>query len=275
MAVSQNVTEQRRRQRQLNRQNERLEEFAGVVSHDLRNPLAIAEGYLELARANPDPDHFDRIEDAHRRMRVLIEDLLLLAQEGREGARGDAVDLADVVETSWQNVETDGARLVVETSRTIRADRTGVQQLLENLVRNAVEHGSTGARAARRATDGAERDGDDAAVAVTVGDLDGEDGFYVADDGPGIPPADRTVVFERGHTSSETGTGLGLYIVEQVVDRHGWDVHVAESDDGGARFEISGVESAPEADGESMTHDRARSRPDPPDGVRVEGREPE
>jgi signal transduction histidine kinase len=78
-------------------------------------------------------------------------------------------------------------------------------------------------------------------VTVTVGGL--PDGFYVADDGEGVPPADRDRVFERGYTTGD-GTGLGLSIVEQIVGAHGWSVRATESEDGGARFEITGVEFA-------------------------------
>jgi len=75
---------------------------------------------------------------------------------------------------------------------------------------------------------------------ITVGRL--PDGFYVADDGPGIPPDERDRVFEPGHSTSEDGTGYGLWIVEEIVTAHGWTVDATESATGGARFEITGVE---------------------------------
>jgi signal transduction histidine kinase len=74
-------------------------------------------------------------------------------------------------------------------------------------------------------------------VTITIGDIEGG-GFYVADDGPGIPETDRPEVFESGYSSSEDGTGYGLAIVEEIVEGHGWSVTVMESADGGARFEI-------------------------------------
>jgi signal transduction histidine kinase len=76
-------------------------------------------------------------------------------------------------------------------------------------------------------------------VAVAVGDTDG--GFYVADDGPGIPEEERDAVFEVGY-STENGTGIGLNIVRQVVDAHGWTVRATESAAGGTRFEITRVD---------------------------------
>ncbi|OYR87860.1 hypothetical protein DJ71_05250, partial [Halorubrum sp. E3] len=68
------------------------------------------------------------------------------------------------------------------------------------------------------------------------------DGFYVADDGPGIDPADREAVFEAGVTSDPDGTGFGLKIVGEVAEAHGWTVELAESETGGTRFEFRGVE---------------------------------
>ncbi|MFB6301297.1 MAG: response regulator [Haloferacaceae archaeon] len=204
----------------LRRQNERLEEFVGIVSHDLRSPLSVAEGRLELAREECESDHLGAAADAVARSRALVDDLLTLAREGERVTELAAVDLAATAEDCWQHVETSAATLAVRTDRTIRADRSRLNQLFENLVRNAVRHG-----------------GDD--VTITVGDLDG--GFYVADDGPGIADDRRAEVFEPGYTTREGGTGFGLAIVAGVVEAHGWEIELAESAAGGARFEITGV----------------------------------
>ncbi|KPN29215.1 sensory histidine kinase AtoS [Halolamina pelagica] len=96
-----------------------------------------------------------------------------------------------------------------------------MKQLLENLIRNAVEHGGSD-------------------VTVTIGDL--VDGFYVADDGPGIPEPDRANVFEAGYSTTQDGTGFGLNIVHEIASAHGWDVRVRDADGGGARFEFTDVD---------------------------------
>jgi signal transduction histidine kinase len=155
-------------------------------------------------------------------MDTLIEDLLTLAREGEQVGETEPVGLADVAKTSWQTVNTEQATLETDTTQAIQADRSRLQQLFENLYRNAVEHG-----------------GDD--VTVSVGVID--DGFYVADTGPGIPESDREEVFEAGYSTNEDGTGFGLRIVEQIADAHGWEIIVTESKGGGARFEITGVET--------------------------------
>ncbi|WP_257628604.1 PAS domain S-box protein [Haloplanus salinarum] len=221
MAVSQNITDQTENRRELKRQNERLDEFASIVSHDLRSPLGVAEGHLELAAETCESDHLARATDAIDRSQALIDDLLTLAREGDRVDETEPVEIAKVAERSWQTVETRQATLDADESGVIAADRSRLQQLFENLYRNAVEHG-----------------GED--VIVSVGAVD--DGFYVADSGPGIPEADREDVFDAGYSTNEDGIGFGLRIVEQIAVAHGWEVAITESEEGGARFDITGVE---------------------------------
>lgn len=220
--LKERTNELKDREQHLERQNERLEEFANVVSHDLRNPLNVASGRLKLAKDDCDSRHLSHVEDAHERMEVLITDLLTLAQQGQNQSEHNIIQLANLVESCWTNVQTEDATVSVETHSTIRAEETRVKQLFENLFRNSVEHGSSN-------------------VTVTIGDLD--NGFYIEDDGPGIPVDEREVVFETGHSASEQGTGFGLSIVKQVVESHKWEIQVTEGANGGARFEVTGVES--------------------------------
>jgi len=218
------------RNEQLERQNERLDEFASIVSHDLQNPLNVAAGRAALLQEECESDHLDNLTRAHDRMETLIDDLLTLARTGESAGDTEPVDLQGIVESAWRTVGTRAATLVVEASGTIRADRTRLRQLLENLIQNSVEHGSTSPASQARQE----------AVTVTVGLL--PDGFYVADDGPGIPVEHRDRVFESGYTTDPDGTGFGTTIARQVAGAHDWQIHLTESDDGGARFEITGVE---------------------------------
>ena len=221
VGIARNVTEQVERERETQRQNERLEEFASIVSHDLRNPLRVADGRLELVRDECASDHIDGVAQAIDRMDALIEDLLTLAREGSRVDEIEQIGLANVAESSWQTVKTRQATLDADTPQVIEADRSRLQQLFENLYRNAIEHG-----------------GND--VTISVGVMN--DGFYVADTGPGIPESDRGKVFEAGYSTSEDGTGFGLRIVEQIADAHGWEISVAESEQSGAQFTFTGVE---------------------------------
>jgi len=213
----------------LQRQNETLDRFASMVSHDLRNPLNVMQGSLDLAEETGEPEQFDRCRRAIDRMDTLVADLLVLARAGMELGETTAVDLGTLATRCWETVPTSHATLCVETAAVVRADETRLKQLLENLFRNAVEHGTTSDQAGVPLT-------------VTVGDLDG--GFFVADDGPGVPPDERDHVFESGYSSRREGTGLGLDIVERIATVHGWDVTLTDSADGGARFEFTGVTPA-------------------------------
>jgi PAS domain S-box-containing protein len=210
---------------QLQQTNEQLEQFVSAVSHDLRNPLNVADGRLELVDEECDSDHLDAIGRALDRMDVLITDLLALAREGESTTDITAAKVAMLAENCWDNVDTANANIVTDIDRTIRADEGRLSQVFENLIRNAVEHGG----------------GD---VTVRVGELD--DGFYIEDDGRGIPEDERDAVFDADYSTSDKGTGFGLSIVEQVIDAHGWEIHLTEGFRGGARFEITGVEFAAE-----------------------------
>ncbi|MFQ3284479.1 PAS domain S-box protein [Natronomonas sp.] len=243
----------RRTEERLRQQNERLEEFASVVSHDLRNPLSVAAGNLKLAREECESDRLEAVSDSIDRMETLIENLLALAREGETVSEREAVDLAAAAERHWGRVETADAELIVDIDRTVEADPSRLAQLFENLFRNSVEHGSTDGPA--EPDNGIEHDSttdrpdaDDSVgggVTVTVGEL--EDGFYIADDGPGIPESDREQVFEVGY-SDDDGTGFGLAIVKEIAAAHGWDVGVCEAETGGASFEITGIDEPAGAD---------------------------
>ncbi|PSQ07529.1 hypothetical protein BRC97_03700 [Halobacteriales archaeon QS_6_71_20] len=211
----------RQRERELARQNERLDDFASVVSHDLRNPLNVARGRLELLTDDCDSPHIDHMETAHERMETLIDDLLALARTGESVGEVEPVPLASTVESVWNTVDGGDELSVAADVGSVEADPSRLRELFENLFRNAVDHA-----------------GDD--VHVTVGRLDDREdaaGFYVADDGPGIPSGDREAVFDRGHTTAEDGTGFGLAIVSEIARAHDWSVRAAEGGDG-ARFEV-------------------------------------
>ncbi|WP_262176845.1 response regulator [Haloarcula laminariae] len=215
--ISRDVTERVERQRELERQNERLEEFASVVSHDLRNPLNVADSALELLDADDD-ELVGKIDRSLDRMSDIIEDVLTLAREGRAVDDPEWVDIGTLAEEAWADVETEDATLSVTASGQLEADPTRARDLFTNLFRNAVEH-------------------NDGPVSVTVGAVEG--GFYVADDGCGVDGGSG--VFEMGYSTADEGTGIGLAIVAQIADAHGWGLDLAESEVGGARFEVTGV----------------------------------
>ena len=234
--VIREITAIKRREQQLLRQNEYLDEFASVVSHDIQGPLMEIKGSADAVAKTGETDHIEHVLDAADRMERLVDDLLRLARTGQQIENPEPVDIGSVATAGWQRVWSADAAFVVDDDHTILADPDRLQQLFENLFHNAVEHGSTSSRT--WSGDAVEHGGP--GVRVRVGTL--RDGFFVEDDGPGIPQEEREQVFERGYTSSEDGTGLGLGIVRQIVRAHGWTILVTESEAGGARFEITGVE---------------------------------
>ena len=210
------------RERQLEQQNEQLERFASIVSHDLRDPLNAANARVALASATADgetAEYLEEIAEIHDRMGALVDDVLTLTKEGESVGETSTVAVEAVAEEAWTTAASADATLDVDSGVTVRADPDRLRTVFENLVGNAMRHA-----------------GEDATV--TIGPLDGGNGFYVADDGPGIPKEEREHVFDYGYTNAEDGTGFGLNIVESIADAHGWRLEVTESESGGARFEF-------------------------------------
>jgi len=212
-----------RREAELVRERDRLDRFADTFRHELRNPLNILGGYLDVARETGDEAAFQRCQTAIDRIQHLLEDALLILGEDPELTR-TPVELAAVSEACWAAVTAGtadtgaAADLRIERDRQVYADEARFCQLLENLLRNAIEHGG--------------RD-----VSVTIGGTD--EGFYVEDDGPGIPERERGKIFEDGYSTTVEGSGLGLAVVAAVADAHGWEIRVADGTAGGARFEVA------------------------------------
>lgn len=211
------ITALKERERELKTRNQALESFANTVSHDLRNPLSVAEGRLQLAERTGDFDHLDEVAQAHNRMRNLIDELLRVARDKEAELSPVALETAAV--EAWETTTLGGATLDVVDNAEFDAHASQLRRLFENLFWNANEHGG--------------------ADTVRVGQL--SDGFYVEDDGAGVPEADRERVFESGYSTSPDGPGYGLHIVSRIAEAHDWAISVTDGADGGARFEVRGV----------------------------------
>ncbi|UPW00835.1 PAS domain S-box protein [Halorussus gelatinilyticus] len=212
------VTERKEREQRLERQNERLESFASMLAHELRNPVTIGQIYGRQLPDDEAPEAVEYVTEAFDRIEEMI-DVMLVLTRGRE-AVGECKDvvLADVAREAWTEVESPETTLTVEVTAVIEADETYLRHLFRNLFENAVQHGD--------------------ATEVRVGET--ETGFYVADDGSGIPEDERAAVFEAGFTTAagEGGTGLGLAFVRELAEVYGWRCRATESESGGARFEF-------------------------------------
>ena len=227
-ALSQVTTQQtlRERETELEAKNERLEQFASMVSHDLRNPLSVATGNLALYRETGDESRLDTIETSLTRIQDLVTDLTALARHDTPSETDEQVSVHEVARDAWELIDTRSATLSTEPC-TVTGDPSQFMALFENLFRNAVGHGG-------------------ADVTVRVGPL--EHGFYVEDTGDGIPPDERDTAFDHGYTTGYSGSGVGLTIVSRIAQAHDWEITLTDSSEGGARFEFQSTDSTEPAD---------------------------
>jgi signal transduction histidine kinase len=207
--------------------------FVGDASHELRSPLATIISALEVAVAHP--ELLDKelaagtlIPEAHR-MQALVEDLLLLARADERGLliRREDVDLDDLAADEAQRLRRETS-LDVHTELTpirLVGDARALSRALRNLLDNAALHAVS-------------------RIDVAVGSGGGDALVSVADDGPGIPAADRDRVFDRfvrldpDRSRSGGGAGLGLAIVREIVAAHHGSVRVEDRPGGGTRMTI-------------------------------------
>jgi signal transduction histidine kinase len=214
------ITDLREREASLQRERKRLAEFAEMISHDLQNPLNIAVGYLTRAQNICSCEELEKIDSALDRMEIIIDETLTLAKQGDTVDQCEPVVIPQLVESCVPVTDIDDDSIEVVDEFTIKADPNRLAHVFENLCQNAVDHGGSD-------------------VSVTIGKT--TDGFYVADDGIGVPPDEQDEIFETGYTTSQDGTGLGLQIVNRVVEAHNWSISITTSASGGARFDITGV----------------------------------
>jgi PAS domain S-box len=233
-AVYSDITDQKQREAELKRKNRQLDEFASILTHDLRNPINIAEGYLDQVKEPANEECIELIERAHDRMKEIIDDTLTLTKEAEAVEEVTPVSITELAESGWELVETNSSELCVVDEFELVCDSDRVARLVENVFRNAIDH-------------------NEESVTVQIGlhetmatatrtNGDQRTAFYIADDGRGIPKSQRDQVFELGETTSREGTGLGLPIVQRIADAHQWNVQIADSIDGGAKFIFTNVD---------------------------------
>ncbi len=216
-------------------QTRELQAFAGVVAHDLENPLASLMNWAEILDeqldsltedASPARGSLVKIYRSADQMQQLIRDLLVLTKTSSSELALVGVSLDEAVDAAAREVaeQTSGLRPRIEHQSlgTVRADETLVRQVLNNLIGNAVKYVAPDIQPVVRIT--SRRSGDMIEVRVI-------------DNGLGIPAADRGKVFDSWFRSDSTssfypGTGLGLSITARAVERHGGTITVREGLDG-------------------------------------------
>lgn len=219
------------REAKLERSNQKLEHFAYVASHDLQEPLRMVSSYMDLIELELEDDLDDETReyiefavDGAERMKAMVDGLLAFSRVQTRASPFEPVDTEEVVETTLQDL-----RLIIEAANAtvesgslpeVVADPNQLGQVFQNLVKNAIDHGG---------------DGVDVKISATA--LEGATEFVVEDDGPGIPEDRQEVVFDifdKGGDSN--GTGIGLAVVREIVERHGGEVGVESTVGDGTSF---------------------------------------
>jgi signal transduction histidine kinase len=208
--------------------------FIDDAGHELRTPITIVRGHLELLGDDPDErrEAVALVTDELDRMTRIVDDLLLLAKlEHPSFLRPEAVDVEPFTAELFAKAATLDTsrrwRLAESATTTLVADPQRLTQAVMNLARNAVEHTDT-----------------DATVTLGSASIDGEVRFWVTDTGPGIAPEDQAAIFERFARGGDRrrrsdGAGLGLAIVRAVAQAHGGRVLLDSQPGSGARFTIA------------------------------------
>ena len=226
LTLTRDITDRKQYETRIERQNQWLERLAKVISHDLRTPLSTADKHLQLLDLELDdpPDSVAEsladLERTHERLQQFTEHLPQLARESTDVQASVECDLATTAQEAWEVVETSSLELVIDGTTELTADPQRLQQVFENLFENVVQHAV---------------DSDPGASTVWVGST--EAGFYVADDGPGVAPTQGEEIFEYGMSTAD-GSGVGLAIVRNIIEAHGWSISVADREGGGTRFTI-------------------------------------
>lgn len=222
VGVARDVTKQNEYKNKLKNKNKKLDEFAKIISHDIRNPLAIAKGHLDIfINENGSDSSLEKTKDAICRIEDIIDEVLEVTTADNSTLKKKHVSIQYIINKCWDNIDTKNAEIHIATNKIISLNEKLSARLFENLFKNSIKHGGS----------------ED--IKIKVGTMN--NGFYIEDNGRGIPPENRNKIFNSAYTTSKSGKGLGLTIVEQVCDVHGWDINVKESESGGARFEITNI----------------------------------
>jgi|APHM01.1.fsa_nt_gi PAS domain S-box len=240
-AIYTDITERNQREaeleaykQELEDSNEKLERFAYIASHDLQEPLRMISSYIELLEADLGDELTDEqrenmafVADGAARMHEMIDGLLTYSRVQTQADPFAVVQPNEILDEVTQDlkvtIEAADATITVDDLPAVTADRQQLGQLFQNLLKNAIEH-----------SDGPVH------ISVTATQHDDCTEFRVADNGPGIPSHMKDDIFDIFDKSEDSdGTGIGLAVCREIVDRHGGDIAVGSTADDGTTFRIT------------------------------------
>lgn len=207
----------------------RIEQFMSVITHDLRNPLNTAQGYTNMYEEDSNDSHLRWVKKAHSRIEQLISDMIHLLRFGEKIVSFETHTIGNIAEDAWKSIDTQNTKVNINSTAEVEVSYERCKKLLEILFTNAIQHNND-------------------TITINVGDVveDGDIiGFYVEDNGRGIPKNSSKDIFEHGYSTTNNGTGLGLTIVKIITDVHDWKIEAVSLDEieeerksRGARFNI-------------------------------------
>ena len=238
--VFRDVTEAFRSRRELERQNEQLDEFARTAAHNLRNPLGAVSGFTDVLESHLDAVDAGNSEYDHElvskclrqvarhaeRMDHIVGDFLRVMRDSKTVTAFEPVDVVAAVDSARSLLDDDALTVTVDRRGTVYADRERFALLLRSVFQSSLDRVEDGAAVEVR-------------VRVT------EDGLEMADDAGSLPAGDCEMLLEHGQTSHYEVTGLGLVVARTLASVHHWDVDAEPADDG-LRVRVTGAKTVVE-----------------------------
>jgi signal transduction histidine kinase len=199
---------------------EEIDTFVATLVHELRSPLGIAQAYLDIGRENDNnaEEQFEKVSDALRELDRTIDELASMTKNDLT-IEIEEISLAPLVQEVWESIDTSDGSIQIESAVELTADRVLLKILFRNLLSNAVQHGGENST-------------------IHVGAV--PNGFFIEDNGRGIPDEIKDEIFDRGFSNSG-GLGVGLSVVDDIVTAHEWEINIESEVDEGTRVEITNV----------------------------------
>lgn len=223
LSIARDLSKFKTYERELEETNARLEEFAAVVSEDLRNPLTVAQGWADMAQEKTGLESLDRVVESLDQIDNVINYTLTLARKGEGLGDLSKIELAKLLTQCWHNVNPTGATLENDVELTIRGDLGRIEQLVETLFADCAAVSTEQLR-------------------ITVGNLEYRDGFYITHNGPEIPAVNGDDAVQSAHIGSKERPDCDLKVVQRIAQAHGWRFQLDSPEEASVKFEFSNVD---------------------------------